>query len=320
MNSTAKVQRVNHSTRCPICDKPDWCGITPDGKFAICMRVAIGSLKPTRNGGHLHLVDGTPTIHIQAAATTQLASIERRNKINRALLASLKLDEQHHADLRRRGLGDDHIERLQFRSMPDRDRADAIASRLGWEYDGLAGVPGFYFAAGDWRMVAGEWWAGLLIPITDPAGRIEGFQIRRDSNEPRYCWLSSVKRPKSNPNGASPGTPIHYVRPWRVAETHSAIITEGPLKADIISTHLDVCVIAVAGVNSFKFDFGAMLKRELPELRHLYVAYDSDWRTEPKVAGALARLANSLKAARLRGEILIWDGAKGFDDFLGRAS
>jgi len=37
---------------CPVCGKPDWCGISEDRQVVVCMRVESGS--PTRNGGWLH--------------------------------------------------------------------------------------------------------------------------------------------------------------------------------------------------------------------------------------------------------------------------
>jgi len=151
------------------------------------MRVSIGALKTTRNGGHLHLRDGTQTIHIQPVTTGLPALIERRDKINRALLASLTLDDRHHADLRRRGLDDSEIEKHLFRSMPDRTTADSIASRLGWEYDGLVGIPGFYFGAGEWRMVAGDWWARGPRP-GDGSGREDrGFPDSPRPGRPALC-------------------------------------------------------------------------------------------------------------------------------------
>lgn len=46
--------RVTKKNPCPICGKPDWCGVAPDGSAAICMR--IESDKPTSNGGYLHRI------------------------------------------------------------------------------------------------------------------------------------------------------------------------------------------------------------------------------------------------------------------------
>ena len=51
-------QRVSHKSPCPICGKPDWCTITPDGAGACCMR--IQSDKPLANGGYLHRIGARP--------------------------------------------------------------------------------------------------------------------------------------------------------------------------------------------------------------------------------------------------------------------
>ncbi len=44
--------RVSKARPCPICGKPDYCGVSADGAAAICMRMESG--KSTRNGGWLH--------------------------------------------------------------------------------------------------------------------------------------------------------------------------------------------------------------------------------------------------------------------------
>ncbi len=48
--------RVGKDNPCPVCERPDYCGITDCGKYAICMRTE--SNKPTKNGGWLHRLDG----------------------------------------------------------------------------------------------------------------------------------------------------------------------------------------------------------------------------------------------------------------------
>lgn len=44
--------RVTRTHPCPVCQKPDWCGVSADGNVAHCMRVQ--SDKPIENGGWLH--------------------------------------------------------------------------------------------------------------------------------------------------------------------------------------------------------------------------------------------------------------------------
>ncbi len=50
--------RVTRHRPCPICAKPDWCGVSAEGDVACCMRVQ--SDRPARNGGWLHSIAGAP--------------------------------------------------------------------------------------------------------------------------------------------------------------------------------------------------------------------------------------------------------------------
>jgi len=44
--------RVSSKSPCQVCKHPDWCGISENGRLAICMRVPSDS--PTQNGGYIH--------------------------------------------------------------------------------------------------------------------------------------------------------------------------------------------------------------------------------------------------------------------------
>lgn len=43
---------VSRQAPCPICQKPDWCGVSTDGVWCICMRMESG--RRTKNGGWMH--------------------------------------------------------------------------------------------------------------------------------------------------------------------------------------------------------------------------------------------------------------------------
>jgi hypothetical protein len=60
VTSTAKQKwiRVTRHRPCSLCGHGDWCGYSPDGTLAICMRVK--SDLPTRNGGWLHRTAAVP--------------------------------------------------------------------------------------------------------------------------------------------------------------------------------------------------------------------------------------------------------------------
>lgn len=48
--------RVTRHNRCPICGKPDWCGISVDKSMVICMREEKGSKGISKNGGYIHII------------------------------------------------------------------------------------------------------------------------------------------------------------------------------------------------------------------------------------------------------------------------
>jgi len=56
--AATKWVRVDRRRPCPICQKPDWCGVSADGEVACCMRVQ--SDRPARNGGWLHRITDAP--------------------------------------------------------------------------------------------------------------------------------------------------------------------------------------------------------------------------------------------------------------------
>jgi len=56
MPDREKMQRVSRKTPCPVCGKPDWCLVAPDGSAAICQRVQEGSVKRCGDAGWLHIL------------------------------------------------------------------------------------------------------------------------------------------------------------------------------------------------------------------------------------------------------------------------
>ena len=56
MSDKEKMQRVSRKSPCPICGKPDWCLVAPDGSAAICQRVQEGSVKQCGDAGWLHIL------------------------------------------------------------------------------------------------------------------------------------------------------------------------------------------------------------------------------------------------------------------------
>lgn len=54
-------RRVTRAAPCPVCGRPDWCGVAADRSAAICMRISEGAIREIDQGhgiGYLHELDG----------------------------------------------------------------------------------------------------------------------------------------------------------------------------------------------------------------------------------------------------------------------
>lgn len=109
------------------------------------------------------------------------ADIAVRNKTYTALLAMLTLSKEHRAHLQTvRGLPDEQIERLGYKTMPPFYMCRSLANRLLQNGHQLDGVPGFYQKDGQWTIASSSFTAGIMIPARTRQGLISGFQIRLD--------------------------------------------------------------------------------------------------------------------------------------------
>lgn len=317
MTSSAltKLRRVSRQEPCSICAHTSWCGIADDGGLAICMRVANGAISTARNGGHVHVLEPNripqaKPIH-RKPEPPPAASINRRHLVYKSLLASLELSQPHADNLSARGLSDQVIHLNGYATLPSRMREVCKICKTLPLIEDLTHVPGFFLDhKKEWRFVARK--PGFLIPVRDVEGRIQALQIRQDQEKTRYVWFSSP----GLPSGASSGAPIHFARPALVEQDGEAVITEGPLKADVIAEKLNCCVVGVPGVSSFAVNFGSWLTFKLPKIKRVLIAYDADWKTKPQVKAALNRLIESVAEAELQAVVLDWNGAKGLDDLL----
>ena len=135
--------------------------------------------------------------------------------------------------------------------------------------------------------IPGSVWRGILIPVRDIQGRIQGLQIRRDNvTRRKFRWVSSVEEPdgcKAESWAHLAGTPQEMV-----------ILTEGPMKADIIHALTGKTIIAIAGVNAL-----SQLERMLLQLRQsgtkkIMTAFDMDFLSNPHVERGYENLTQML--------------------------
>lgn len=173
---------------------------------------------------------------------TEEADLALYDRAYQLLLSQLPLDEDHHGNLRRRGLADSEIDRRGYGSLRNTVRglaARAVHQQLG---DAVFGVPGF--VQGAFGVTLDGEATGLLIPVRDLHGRVVALKIRR-ATEPRYVYLTS------SGSGPSPGSPVHV--PLGIPMTASTVrITEGELKADVAFVLDGTPTIVVPGVTQWR--------------------------------------------------------------------
>ena len=170
-----------------------------------------------------------------------LTDVDTRHVTYMALLSKLTLAPDHLENLLARGLTEAEISRLGYKTTPIVG-SGAIARQMQGEGLYLAGVPGFYRnESGAWTFVHEQ--RGILIPVRNVHGQIQGLQIRRDQvSRRKFRWVSSAEKP----DGCRAEGWTHLAG----EPTARIILTEGPMKADVIHTLTGDTVLAVPGVNA----------------------------------------------------------------------
>jgi DNA primase len=239
------------------------------------------------------------------------APIERRDKAYRALLPLLRLSDVHREKLYARGLSDSDIEKGMYRSIPYKGFS-AIAGILRDNGTDLSHVPGFLYSRHSGWTLTNSYDSGIMIPVCDYFGRIEGFQIRFDNpKDPhnKYMWLSTVNRPQ----GARTHAWVHIAgNPEK-----SVYITEGPLKANVIHALSGFTVIAVPGVNSISYLGPTLDYFKSNGTESVVSAFDMDLFKNPVVLRAFKKMNCLITNHGLSVKLIRWDSNfKGLDDFL----
>ena len=163
-------------------------------------------------------------IPVPVVAEVPPTDIASRSDTYTGLLSKLTLASDHRQNLRNRGLSDEEIDRLGYRTTPVVGM-QTIARQLQSSGYYLSGVPGFYRKDGKWSFACES--RGVLIPVRDSKGRIQGMQIRRDNATRRkFRWVSSTGRT----DGCKAEGWVHIAGEPRAM----VLLTEGPMKADVI--------------------------------------------------------------------------------------
>ena len=214
------------------------------------------------------------------------------------------------ADLLRRGLAREEIDRRGYAPMTGGALSEAAHELYEAVPRDLIRVPGFYrsrqlFLGSDRPRPFVPCLEGLAIPVRDVKGRVIALQVRTGDPDRKYVWFSGK---------TSSGTPCH-IPLGLPARCPVVRVTEGPLKADV-ATVLDpqrIPTIGIAGVASWR--------AALPVLQQLKagvvgIAFDMDlWWKRPVFAQLQAFAAELID----RNYVVlreVWDekDGKGIDD------
>ena len=237
-----------------------------------------------------------------------VTDVDTRHATYSALLSMLSLASDHRENLRNRGLTDEEIDRLGYKTTPVLGGM-VLAKKLRAAGYYLQGIPGFFRSETDeWTFVQEK--RGILVPVRDLAGRIQGLQIRLDNVEKRkFRWISSAERK----DGCKAESCTHFsgeISPL-------LILTEGPMKADVIHTLTGLTVLAIPGVSVL-----SQLKPVLSELRgkglrEIKTAFDMDFCTNFHVQAAYQNLYRLLDELGFRYGTYLWNPEyKGLDDYI----
>ena len=245
--------------------------------------------------------------HSPLVEENPLTDVDARHATYTALLSRLALASDHRENLLHRGLSQEDISRLGYKTTP-LVGCGSLAKRLLEEGRYLAGVPGFFKEDGHWSVkFPGR---GILIPVRDVKGRIQGMQVRLDSAKKRkFRWVSSAGLPE----GCGAKTWVHLAGDPRPL----VLLTEGPMKADVIHALTGQTVLAVPGVNSLA-QLGPVLEQLQDQgLEHIMTAFDMDYLTKPHVGEGQRNLAALLEQRGIPYGTYLWDPRyKGLDDYI----
>lgn len=256
-------------------------------------------------------------VKAKTAATTQqpqISSPEQRNVVYSSFLQLLKLTSAHRTALHDRGLTDQEIERMQFRSTPMFGRTQ-LAQKLIGQGLSLDGVPGFFkLSTTDEKTgeVHEEWSVycpdpGYFVPIRNRDGLIVAMQIRLNkptTDKAKYRFFTSGR--ETLLNGQSAVSEIHVEmcsQPPRYV-----VVTEGPIKGYVsralfqrIFNRDDMALLCVVGTSNFGKVKTLMewMMRQYP-VEYFIEMYDLDKFTNQYVKRDRANLEREMRETILK--------------------
>ncbi len=236
------------------------------------------------------------------------ADIGTRDATYRALLSNLTLSSDHMRNLLNRGLTEQVIAEKSYRTTPVVGWR-SIAKRLRDDGLYLSGVPGF-FREKDGHWAFAEVMRGILIPVRDSQGRIQGLQVRRDNAERRkFRWISTNERQ----DGCKAEGWTHLAGEAQ----EEILLIEGPMKADVVNHLTGRTALAVPGVNSLTQLQSSLTELSSMGVRRVMTCFDMDMIKNPYVQNGYSALLNLLGSMEMEFGTYLWNPHyNGLDDYL----
>ena len=256
--------------------------------------------------------------------TVPPAPLGIRDFAYREMLKHLVLSDAHRENLHKRGLSDEDIERLGYKTVPVVGLSLIAKKTIGGIPIDRGGIPGFYdITTENPKLVKRK--NGYLVPVKTINGKISGFQIRFDplpdnaTAEERerfhkYAWFTSGE--KETGCSVTGCENIHFAGDWTTKD-EAVYLTEGALKADVASVLSGKKFIGITGVNNTSQLPKVLKTLKKNGVKYVCVCVDMDYREKQEVANALAKIKEMIIEAGLKCPTLHWDEKyKGIDDFL----
>ena len=252
----------------------------------------------------------------------ETAPLEKRDAAYRALLQVLSLEKYHRDLLQKRGLTDEAITHLGYKSTPQHGLSRIVDSLKSMETD-LGAVPGFY---GGQKKKLVYRRPGVFIPVRTLQGLISGCQIRYDDlpadasaeqkeRYRKYTWFYSAD--KKDGYSIAGCENIHHAYFWPGTCLKRVCLTEGALKADIAAFLSRIPFIGLTGVSNTGRLAGELKTLKGLGTRKIYICLDMDYQTNPNVARAMEKITGICRGSGLDTTVVTWpEQFKGIDDLL----
>lgn len=251
-------------------------------------------------------------------AELPIASADVRDNTYTNLLSLLSLCPSHRESLIARGLNNEQIDWLGYRTTPAM-RTSKIVTELLERGCVLDGVPGFYCDRESGKWVLDIRGSGIMLPDRNVHGQIEAIQVRVDKvYRHKFYNLTSAEQYY----GTQSRCCAHFVGVRGSEDDDTVCLTEGVMKSDIA-----FCLSRTVGYpHGFVGLTGVSNKSQLAAAyttlydmgkRRILVMYDADYRTNDAVRQLRDYAIDTGAAYGFEMVPVSWDPKyKGIDDLL----